>query len=190
MKILLASASSRRLELLRALGHEVTAIAPKVLELDNLSELSKIELCEKNACLKADYVFNTYGFFGSDLIISADTLVFLENNVFGKPKDNKSAFGMLTELSNKTHEVITGYCVIASTGKRKVGHVTSTVTFRKLNEQEIMSYSLNPEVIDKCGSYAISGLGACLIDTIQGSVSNIIGLPIKEVLDDAKTLLS
>jgi septum formation protein len=116
------------------------------------------------------------------LILGADTLVYLNDGaqVFGQPQNESQAVHMLEQLSGKTHQVVTGFAWW--TGKKLIrDFVISKVTFRKLKPAEISAYVKAQESLDKAGGYAVQGAGAALVERIDGSLTNVIGLPIKEV---------
>ena len=116
------------------------------------------------------------------VVLSADTIVCLAENVFEKPKNDEHAFDILRILSGKWHEVISAWS-LCTPSHRTVGHCISKVRFRPLSDIEIHSYIATGEGRDKAGGYGIQGKGAALIDRIEGSYSNIVGLPLAEVLD-------
>lgn len=188
MKILLASGSPRRRELLLALGHEVTAITPDVKEVTAREGLSPLELSLENARLKAHFIYQTYGLMGSDIIAGADTIVVCHNRIFGKPKNVTDAEAMLSELSDQTHQVITSYLLIGDHGQEASRSVSSDVEFRALTAKEIKAYVKILEGFDKAGGYGVQGAGAALIRKVIGSITNVIGLPIEEFLLDAFAL--
>lgn len=189
MIICLASGSPRRAELLRALGHELRIIKPDIHELCEIDSDNKAHLALINARLKAEHVYKSQGLIDSDFILAADTIVVLNNKIFAKAHNKNHARAMLGELSGQTHSVITGFCLINNQNIREA-HVISQVRFRILSEEEISAYVDLGESLDKAGAYGVQGAGAALIDNIQGSVTNIIGLPVAEVLHEAKLLFA
>lgn len=130
-------------------------------------------------------------YLGQATIIGADTMVMLDGKIFGKPKFAEDAKTMLRQLSGRTHQVITGVAVwrvlASAPDKISVGHrefhVTSTVTFRDLTEQEIADYVATGESRDKAGAYAIQGEGAKLVASYDGDYDNIVGLPVTKLLE-------
>lgn len=188
MKILLASNSPRRKELLQILGYEILTIGSNVDEIDSISEISPIELAVKNAQLKSSKIYELHGLMKSDIIIAADTIVVLNNELFLKPNSEEDAVSMLKKLSGNVHQVITGYNLKTSL-KEISGSVVSHVEFRELSEHEINSYISLGEWKDKSGGYGIQGAAASLVKEVRGSLSNIIGLPIEEILCDARAIL-
>jgi septum formation protein len=189
MKIILASQSPRRLELLKALGHEILVIKPDIEEIDESPDKNIYTIASINAKLKAEYIYNNHNLGDADIILAADTLVIYNHKIYAKPDSIEHAHAMLTELSGHTHQVITAYFIRGALAWRE-SYVLSLVTMRTLNKDEIKAYVACGESLDKSGAYAVQGAGAALIDTIEGSITNIIGLPVKEVLHDAHALLS
>ncbi len=175
-QVILASTSPRRYQLLHSLGFEIEIFAPNVDETPLESEKPD-HMVMRLAKLKANAVVSN-----SKLpIIAADTTVCLGTEMFGKPTDLQDAVRMLSTLSGKEHQVLTGYAVRLGI-KEIVNYVTTTVSFRALSLDEIEAYVHTGEPLDKAGSYGIQGLGACLIDHLQGSYTNVMGLPLKEIL--------
>jgi len=185
MIICLASGSPRRAELLRALGHELRIVKPIIHELCETSSSNLADLACLNARLKAEHVFNSHGLLDAEFILAADTIVVLKDQIFGKAQDSNHARAMLSTLSGQTHQVITGFCLKNNQNMREA-YVVSQVRFRSLSQEEIGAYVALGESFDKAGAYGIQNAGAALIDDIQGSITNIIGLPIAEVLHEAK----
>jgi len=190
MNICLASGSPRRSELLRALGHNIKIIIPEVEEISDINYHDKSQVAITNARIKAEWVYNKFNLDSCDFIIAADTVVICNNIVFGKPKNSQDAELMLEQLSGQRHEVITAFCLIGKNNIKRENKVISFVSFRLLDKEEIRAYVALKECLDKAGSYAVNGAGAALIDQIEGSVTNIIGLPIREVLHEARFITS
>ena len=178
--LILASKSPRRRYLLEKAGLEFTVIPSKVDE--NSVILSTPDSYVK--CLaeaKAGDISNRYP---DSWIIGADTIVFIDNTILGKPASRDEARAMLTSLSAKTHQVLTGYCIChKATGHFISECVTTDVNFKKLSEKEIDWYINSGEPFDKAGAYAIQGIGTFLVKRINGSYTNVVGLPICEVLE-------
>ena len=117
-------------------------------------------------------------------IIGADTIVFIDNTILGKPVSRDEAYAMLNGLSAKTHQVHTGYCICHKATNHFFSEcVTTDVSFKKLSGKEIDWYINSGEPFDKAGAYAIQGIGAFLVKRINGSYTNVVGLPVCEVLD-------
>lgn len=185
MNILLASASKRRFELLTALGHEVTVKPADVVEVEEYEGRVDAEVALFNAKLKANYVFSHYGLLDSQMILGADTVVLVSGLLLGKAADKNEAEAMLEKLSGKTHVVATGYHLIGK-DHRESRIVESQVEFRKLSLKEIKSYVSTNDWQDKAGAYGVQTLGASLVRKVNGSITNVIGLPIEELLLDAR----
>ncbi len=177
--LVLASASPRRKELL-----EQVRIPFKVIEGDideNGEDGAPYEICMRLAQKKA---LSVYKASDKNWILGADTIVVKDNIIMGKPVDYKDAAGMLSALSNTSHKVITGYSIIDPNGCIAItNHVTTTVSFKKMTPEEIDAYIKTGEPFGKAGAYAIQEIGAFMITGIQGSYSNVVGLPLFEVID-------
>lgn len=177
MNIILASASPRRRELLSELGYEFDIKISDVNE-DISLELTPDQLVMQLAFLKAYDVVKSAG--TDDLVIGADTIVWLDGKVLGKPKDTEDAINMLKQLSGKVHQVYTGICVFRRKDAKSVCRFEVTdVCFKKLDDADINCYVSTGEPIDKAGSYAIQQNGGKLIDYIDGDYNNVVGLPTK-----------
>jgi septum formation protein len=124
------------------------------------------------------------------VILSADTVVVLNNRILGKPKNVKDALKMLKKLNNKTHSVLTAYTVLAkNNGKIKIVDekiVESKVHFGNFSDQDYIDYVKTKEPLDKAGAYAVQGLGARFVKEVKGSYSNVVGLPLFEVMNSLK----
>ena len=175
---ILASASPRRAELLRQLKLDFTIVPSDAKEVfdDNLSPL---ELCQLNAHRKARTVAKKDP---DALVLGADTLVFLHRQIFGKPKDLVEAKKMLLQLQGRTHQVVTGVCLIhLRTHREKIFGVSTDVLFRPLTPGQIDEYLAKINPLDKAGAYAIQENGEMVVSEISGSFSNVVGLPIEKV---------
>ncbi len=150
--------------------------------------LTAFDVAVTNACRKAISVADTHP---DATVIGADTVVALENRLFGKPADASAAAAMLGELAGKTHEVTTGVCLVhRSTGEFTVFAETTRVTFRRLTAQQIRDYIDRVDVLDKAGAYAIQEHGDALVREISGSFTNVVGLPVerlREVLSHSQS---
>ncbi len=178
---ILASSSPRRQELLREAGVTFCVVIPVVEELDNRShpELSPAELVLANARRKGMAVWRE----GDPRpILAADTLVVCGGRVLGKPADREEAIGMLRWLSGRVHEVMTGMVCVRGKEIRET-IVRTRVTFRELDEAAIEDYLSRVDVLDKAGAYALQEEGFRIVERIEGSRSNVIGLPMEKVLD-------
>ena len=173
-RLILASNSPRRRELLREAGFSFT-VEPSRFE-ERAGGLSARETAEAFARGKAEEVFSR---FPSAVVLGADTVVSLEGEIFGKPKDEKDAFRMLRLLSGKEHEVFTGVFV-CSPEKRLSCVVETRVKFLPLDEETVTRYAKSGLPLDKAGAYGIQD-GYPLVERIEGSYSNVVGLPVEEV---------
>lgn len=176
--IVLASASPRRVELLKKIIPDFKII-PSLIDESSLisNEMPVMELPEFLAVQKA---LDVYKNNPNDTIIAADTAIIFNNKIYGKPQDINNAKEMLTLFSNKTHYVVTGVCIVSSKKTMSFSSINE-VTFYKLNENDIDEYLSFDEYIDKAGSYAIQGKGEMLIKSIKGSYNSIVGLPVAEI---------
>jgi septum formation protein len=176
-KLLLASGSPRRLELLRAAGIEPEVLAADVEELTG--NLPPSALVQANAELKARAVAKLRP---EATILAADTVVALGGRIFGKPQDEADAKRMLAELSGRTHSVFTGVAVWLD-GELKSEVAETKVTFREMNAAEIAAYVAGGEPMDKAGAYAIQGEGGAFVKSYEGDFDNIVGLPMRVVAE-------
>ena len=179
--VVLASASPRRSELLASLGLEFTVRVPAIKEVANPGETPRA-FAERLAAEKAAAVPAALG----DIIIAADTIVVLDGRILGKPRNEDHAVEMLSNLSGKIHEVITGVCIRNKAASR-VFSLSTEVVFRELTQTEIADYVASGCPMDKAGAYAIQGGAAHMVCAINGSYTNVVGLPLSEL---HKALLS
>lgn len=176
--IILASASPRRAELLRQLKLEFEVVPSDAKEVFD-DHLSPLELCQLNAHRKARAVAKK---LPDSLVLGADTLVFLDSKIFGKPADAAEAKQMLLQLQGRTHQVVTGVCLIhLRTHRERIFGVSTDVLFRPLEPEQIDSYLAKINPLDKAGAYAIQENGEMVVSEISGSFSNVVGLPIERV---------
>jgi len=185
-RIILASRSPRRQLLLRELGLKFEVIIKEYSETypDNLlgEEIARFVAYEKATSFKNEIAFN-------DIVITADTIVWSNNRVLGKPVNYEDAKRIIREISGNTHEVITGVCIFSSF-KEKVFSVSTRVTFDSLSEEELDYYVDNYKPYDKAGAYGIQewiGLAAC--SHIEGSYSNVVGLPVHRLYKELQTFI-
>lgn len=144
------------------------------------TEMRVADLACQMATRKAESVQST---FKNRWILGADTLVALDKQVFGKPKDAHECHTMLLYLSGRTHRVITGFCVIDPGGKKvHLEAIMTKVKVKELSEFEIEGYIKTGEPFGKAGAYAIQGIGSFMIERINGSYTNVVGLPVCEVV--------
>lgn len=174
-KVVLASASPRRLAILRQVGVEPEVCAVDIEEIKELSgNMDEEAITVRNATMKAQAAAEKYD---DALVIAADTIVVLEGQIFGKPADEAEAKGMLSLLSGRVHQVYTGICLIdTSSGRSISGADICQVTFSRLSNQIIDEYVADGEPMDKAGAYAIQGKGALLVDKIDGDYYTVMGL--------------
>ncbi len=182
-KLILASSSPRRKQLMEVAGLVFTIIPSKFKE--NLDiNIAPQELVEYLSFQKAQEISIRHK---NAVIIGADTIVVLNNKIIGKPKHKKHAREILKNLSGKTHEVLTGYTIIdAKNQMRKTKVVRSKVYFKTLSNEQIENYIATDEPLDKAGAYGIQGIGKALIEKTEGDYANIVGLPIQTLLADLK----
>lgn len=181
--LLLASASPRRSFLLKNLGVHFQTAPASIEEKQKKNELPK-EFAERMALEKAlsPRVDSTEIKKGPLYSLGADTIVVLKNKIFGKPKDPKEAANYLRQLSGMTHEVITGFAIVQLPAKIiKKGSSLSRVIMKTMTEREIEAYIQTGEPLDKAGAYAAQGKAQKFIKKIEGSVTNVIGLPMEEI---------
>ena len=174
MKIVLASQSPRRKELLGRMGLEFVTQASKIDE-SAFDGLAARELVATLSREKAQWIARQLD--GATLVIGADTVVVRDGAALGKPKDAEDAVAMLLSLSGRDHQVCTGVTVCR--GDRVLTQVEETqVTFRDLTEAEVRQYVSTGEPMDKAGAYGIQGLGGLLVEGIRGDYSKVVGLPV------------
>jgi septum formation protein len=174
-RIVLASASPRRAEILSALGIPFEVVPSAVAEILQPGE-DGVSAASRLAREKARDV----GRAVSAPVLAADTLVFLGSEILGKPADAADARRMLALLSGKTHSVVTGVALLFE-GVLREENAISRVRFAGLSPEEIDWYAATGEPMDKAGAYAVQGAGARFVESIEGSPSNVIGLPARAV---------
>lgn len=176
MKIILATDSKRRIELLNSLGVEFRVISSGYEECDDINKNFPGEVALHNASAKANKVAKNQR---SGIIIAADTIVYKNGVVYGKPADVSEAKEMLDELAGGSHSVCTGVSVIDAENKTEETDVETTVVhMRELTESEIDVYLSLINPLDKAGGYAIQTAGSLIIDGIEGCYYNVVGMPI------------
>ena len=179
MRLILASSSERRIALLKEKNVKFEVIPSNVNE-DFSLNLTPRQIVKLLSDRKAESVARQQD--DDSIIIGADTIVYIDNQVLGKPDNEQSAFEMLSMLSGKTHVVYTGVSLYKNK-KYLDGFVDkSSVTFRRLSKKDIQEYIDTKEPFGKAGSYAIQGIGKKLVDSYSGDVNTIIGLPIDRLL--------
>ena len=183
--IILASKSPRRKELMTSYITSHFSIIPSSYEEEVSSDLSPIENVMIISKRKGEDVFKDHK---DDIVISSDTIVVLNNKIYGKPSSHLEAKKMLNELSDKTHEVITAYWIFS---KEKIisNYVVSKVTFNKLSDELIENYIATGSPFDEAGGYGIQDeYGHLLVKHYEGSLNNIIGFPVEEIKKDLEGL--
>ncbi len=179
--LILASASPRRSELLKQLGVEFSVVPSDAEELHN-QELTAREICQVNAYRKARAVAKKHP---DALVLGADTLVYLETTLLGKPASVDEAYRMLEQLQGRTHQVVTAICLIHQRNHRQsVFAETTDVTFRPLDSVQIQRYLIQINPLDKAGAYAIQEKGDLIVEKISGSYTNVVGLPVEKLREE------
>ncbi len=174
--VVLASASPRRANLLKMAGLSFDIDPPDIDEsrksgeppLDYVHRLAREKALSKNHPGRP--------------VLAADTIVFIGDRVFDKPRNRAEAVTTLRDLGGRTHNVVTAFCLAEDGGILFLSSVLSRVTFRRLTDREMENYAATGEGLDKAGAYGLQGDGGFLIETIEGSHTNVIGLPLTEVL--------
>lgn len=176
--IVLASASPRRSELLKKMGIAFEVYTSNAEEVKNQNGSVEM-LCKLNAKRKASWMAQK---FPDRLVIGADTLVTMDGKIYGKPHDKEDAIKNLLELQGRVHSVITGVALLCENlCFENLFHVETKVVFKELSVDQIQRYYEKVNPLDKAGGYAIQEYGEMIIDHIDGSFSNVIGLPIEEL---------
>jgi septum formation protein len=183
VRLILASASPRRAELLRAAGYEfetvVADVDERVRDGETPAEYVRRLAGEKSAGVQAS----------DAIILGADTTVVIDGEILGKPRDDDEAAAMLQQLAGRRHEVLTGVSI--RHGAHEVGRVESTaVWFSVLTKEDIAWYVASGEGRDKAGAYAIQGLASRFIPRIEGSYANVVGLPVAAVAELLRSVLA
>jgi septum formation protein len=179
--LILASASPRRAELLRAAGISFTVRVADIDETWRPGESPRdyvLRLAREKAAAVAQ---------GDELALGADTVVVIGGEVAGKPKDEADAERMLRALGGQWHEVLTGVCLLRGSESR-ADVATTRVKFAPLSDEEIQWYIASGEPADKAGAYAIQGLASLFVERIEGNYSNVVGLPVQMVYQLAREL--
>jgi len=177
----LASSSPRRRELLSRMGLKFE-VFPAEVEEDSVSEQEPGEESIRIALEKAKWV--AVRLPPGRWVLAADTIVIIDGEVLGKPRDKREARKMLRKISGRRHRVITGWLIMKSpTEVVRKGYVESRVMIKKLDEGVIEAYVDTGEPMDKAGAYAVQGIGAFMVKAIEGSWTNVVGLPLCEVIE-------
>lgn len=174
--LILASSSPRRKDFITKLGLNFQIVKPDADESVLVGE-SASDYVKRMANEKANIVAALHS---NDIVLAADTIVVCDNRILGKPVNREDAKNILRLLSGRTHEVMTAVCIIKGDEEIEIFEVTK-VTFAPLTEELIDTYVASGECDDKSGAYAVQGIGAMLIQKVEGSVSSVVGLPICQV---------
>ena len=184
MNIVLASNSPRRRELLAGLGIEFEVRVLPDIDESYPADLPVMQIAEYIAHKKASAYLLTMK--DNDLVITADTVVIIGNEVLGKPKDEEDAKRMLRLISGKTHQVVTGVC-LTTTKQQRHFSVSTDVTFKNLPENEINYYITKYKPFDKAGAYGIQEwIGYVGVTSLNGSYFNVMGLPVQKLWEELK----
>jgi septum formation protein len=179
--LVLASASPRRIALLKEAGFHF-AVQPADVSETQEPWFTPSEMARRNAFSKAKL---TSANRPSAIVIGADTLVCLDAAVFGKPRDETDAISMLERLQGNTHRVVTGVCLCQGRpARRRLFAVTTSVVFKRLSKSRITGYLKKINPYDKAGAYAIQEHGDLIIERIEGSLSNVVGLPMERLREE------
>jgi len=174
MPIYLASASPRRLALLKQIGLLPQVVASTFVESEELlGEPQSIAVGYALGKAKGALPVPLSG-----IVIGADTVVHLNGQSFGKPRDEHHAREILSQLSGRVHQVVTGIAIVDNAGRSLVDYEETAVQFRQLTQPEIMRYAKTKEPMDKAGAYGIQGFGSILVQSIMGCYTNVVGLPL------------
>jgi septum formation protein len=180
--LVLASGSPRRRDLLSRLEVPFDTVPAEIAEKARPGETPR-ELAERLAREKAEAVVAQIGSTPRRVVLGSDTIVVLGEEVLGKPRDPEHALALLRKLTGRTHLVMTGIAVVESdTGRTRSRVVESRVTLRNADETELRDYVATGESLDKAGAYALQGAGRRFVEGVEGSETNVIGLPMEETL--------
>jgi len=184
-RFILASASPRRSDLLKLVGLDFDVIPGRVDEAFRPAETPRehvLRLSEEKALFVARCHPDAW-------VLGADTIVVVAGEVLGKPGSPAEAKGMLEKLSGREHEVFTGFSIVRQDRGSRIREVVgSSVLFREIADDEMAWYTGTEEPYDKAGAYAVQGMGGCFIREIRGSCTNVMGLPLCEVVDALKRI--
>ena len=184
-KIILASKSPRRKALLEQVGIKLK-VSPSNIDESTISIHNPEEHVKKLSLLKAKHKALSYP---ESWILGADTIVVIQDEILGKPRSKTDAIGMLGRLNNCGHKVYTAFCIMNQKKKlMAINAVETKVYFKNLSDNEILWYVNTGEPFDKAGAYGIQGIGAFLVKQISGSYSNVVGLPVCEVVETLMNL--
>ena len=182
MKTVLASSSPRRKELLETAGIDFE------IDVEGVEEIPQGNTPEEKVCpVAAQKCRPVAARRPGDCVIGADTVVSIDGDILGKPRDRKDAYDMLRRLSGREHTVYTGVCISAN-GEETVFAEATKVKFFPLSDSEIEDYVSSGEPMDKAGAYGIQGLGCTLVEGISGDYFNVVGLPVARVVREIKRI--
>ena len=183
VRLILASSSPRRIEMLRASGLDPIVIPPNVSEAlpEGIAPKDAVLFLALKKALAAEKIAAGMGYAQGEVIVAADTVVYHEG-IIGKPADEAEAFAILKQLCGKSHEVMTGVAILqAGSFEREVFCETTRVFFKAYADEEILAYVQTPEPYDKAGGYAIQGAWGKYVERIEGDYSNVMGFPWKRI---------
>ncbi len=194
MKIILASASPRRKELLAQIGLEFQIVVSDVEEI--ITKTVPAEIVEELSYQKAEAVLRSLPADSEVLVIGADTIVAYGQQILGKPDSTEQAVEMLTALQGNAHQVYTGVTLLyrkttdeGASLEQKTFHESTTVHFYPMTKEEIQGYVSTKDPMDKAGAYGIQGFCARYISGIEGDYNNVVGLPVGRLYQEAKEWL-
>ncbi|HOJ50065.1 MAG TPA: Maf family protein [Spirochaetota bacterium] len=180
MKIILASSSPRRKEILEKIGLKIEIIKPEIDE-----KINRVDDIIEVAYLKAKNVFDKLERKDDLIVIGADTVVVVDNYILGKPKDKKDAFNMIKLLRDKIHYVYTGLSLV--TKHKSILDISKTsIKVEYISDEQIKRYIEKEEILDAAGAYKIQGLFSCFIKSIEGEYYNVVGLPLNKLYNILK----
>jgi septum formation protein len=185
--LVLASASPRRRELLERLGLRLAVVPADIDETPHAGEAARdyVRRVAREKCVALQQTRHQHHLADNLAILAADTTVILDEDILGKPADIHEAAAMLGRLSGRTHEVMTAYC-IAHGDSLIERQVSTQVTFRSIDPVENQAYADSYEWQGKAGGYAVQGKAAVFVSEVRGSITNVIGLPLAEVVMDLR----
>lgn len=179
-KLILASKSPRRRELLEQIGLSIKII-PSNIDENRITIKEPEKFVKELSFLKAESIADLHS---ESWVLGADTIVVVQDQILGKPQSKEDAIKMLSKLNNREHSVYTAFCIINQKANIIIKKAIETrVNFKSLSDSEITWYVETKEPFDKAGAYAIQGIGAFLVKHISGSYSNVVGLPVCEVVE-------
>ncbi|MFO8058310.1 MAG: Maf family protein [bacterium] len=188
LSLVLASGSPRRKEILSGLGITYKVVPSGLDEnsegLEEGPELYSQKWAERKALAVYERLSEPEAWY-----LAVDTVVVLDERIMGKPSGRSEAFEYLSCLSGRWHRVVSGYCIYHPCSSEKLlRSVSSDVKFKELDRSEIEAYTNTEEPFDKAGGYAVQGVGAFMVEAIRGSYTNVVGIPLCEVVDDLRRL--